>query len=363
MRKVLVFSVFFIFIYLVIHFSGQFSHDGSTYTVIASFLLLSVVIILLGCELFANGIECVGDKLELSHATSGSILAAVGTALPETLLPALALIFGQKGHSESIAVGAILGAPFMLSTLAFFFLGATSLTLWLFKKREMAVMQTNLVSLKIELLFFIASMIIILIVSLINNKMLNYISALLLLAFYVLFIKISLTHSPEEGEEYTEHFHFSFIMGCPPNLTWVIIQILIGLALIVIGAHIFVNYITLLSMKSGISSLILSLLIAPIATELPEKFNSIKWTIKNKDTLAISNVTGAMVFQSAIPVSVGLIFTNWRLGKTELLNILFSLSMAMITYIIVKIKGRLPSWVLMCGGVFYLIYIFRIFLH
>jgi len=325
------------------------------------FLLLSMIIILVGCELFANSVECIGDKLELSHATSGSILAAVGTALPETLLPALALIFGEKSHGESIAVGAILGAPFMLSTLAFFIVGAVSLILWLLKKRGEAVMKTNLVSLQTELLFFIASMIVIFIVSLVNHKTLNYISAFLLLAIYALFIKISLNHSSEEGEEYTKHFHFSFIMKCPPTLTWLTIQTLIGLALIVIGAHIFVNYITLLSIKSGISSLILSLLIAPVATELPEKFNSITWTIRNKDTLAISNVTGAMVFQSAIPVSVGLIFTDWRLGKTEMLNILFPLSMAMITYIIVKIKGRLPSWVLMCGGIFYLIYIFRIF--
>ncbi|MBI4691366.1 MAG: sodium:calcium antiporter [Nitrospirae bacterium] len=361
MRRLLVFSAAFIVIYIILLFSGQSSHDGVGYTAITAFLLISMAIILLGCELFANGVECIGDRLELSHATSGSILAAVGTALPETLLPILALIFGEKNYSESIAVGAILGAPFMLSTLAFFLVGTVSSILWLLKKRERAVMQTNLVSLKTELLFFIATMIIILIVSLIGNKILNHISAFLLLMIYVLFVKVSLSHSSEEGEEYTEHFHFSFIMDCPSNLTWIIIQIFIGLTLIVIGAHIFVNYITLLSIKSGISSLILSLLIAPVATELPEKFNSITWTIKRKDTLAVSNITGAMVFQSAIPVSVGLLFTKWHLGGTEMLNILFSLSMAVIAYIVVKVKGILPSWLLMCGGIFYLIYIFKIF--
>jgi len=361
-RKVLIFSVLFIIIYLLLTFSGQFSHDESIgYTTIIIFLLLSMGIILLGCELFANGVECVGDRLKLSHATSGSILAAVGTALPETLLPALALIFGQKNYRESIAVGAILGAPFMLSTLAFFFMGIASLILWLLKKRESAVMQTNLVSLKTELLFFIAIMTGVFVVSVINNKTFNHISAILLLLSYVSFVKISLNHSSEEGEEYTEHFHFSFIMDCSPNLTWIIIQILIGLIMIVIGAHIFVNYITLLSLKSGFPSLILSLLIAPVATELPEKFNSITWTIKKKDTLAVSNITGAMVFQSAIPVSIGLLFTEWHLGTTEKLNILFSLSMAVIAFTIVKITGRLPSWVLICGGIFYLIYIVKIF--
>jgi len=362
MRKILVFSVLFIIIYLLLAFSGKFSHDESiSYTAIITFLLLSIGIILLGCELFANGIECVGDKMDLSHATSGSILAAVGTALPETLLPVLALIFGQKAHSQSIAVGTILGAPFMLSTLAFFLVGTVSFVLWLLKKRERPVMQTNLVSFKTELLFFITTMSGLLIVSLINNKTLNHVSAFLLLLVYFLFVKVSLSHASEEGEEYTEHFHFSFIMDCPPNMKWITIQTFIGLMLIVIGAHIFVNYITLLSLKSGMSSLVLSLLLAPVATELPEKFNSITWAIKKKDTLAMSNISGAMVFQSTIPVSIGLLFTEWNLGNTEMLNILFSLSMAIITYAVVKTRGRLPSGALMCGGIFYLVYIIRIF--
>ena len=362
MKKILFFSIFSAFLYTMLHYSGQFSRDTSvSYPIVVGFLLLSMGVILSGCELFANGVECIGDRLGLSHATSGSLLAAVGTALPETLLPILALVFGTGHHRESIAVGAILGAPFMLTTLAFFLVGTTSLFLRITKRRDRAVHNVNLTALKMELAFFIAVMTVIMAVSYIRVIMVNHVVAVLLLLAYALFVKITLNHGAEDGEEYTENFHFSHIMSCPPNARWITVQTATGLLLIVIGAHIFINFLTVLSIKSGISSLILSLLIAPVASELPEKFNSITWTIKKKDTLAVSNVTGAMVFQSTIPVAIGLLFTPWQLGHTELLNIFFSLLMASIVYITITAKRILPSAVLMLGGIFYCIYVARIF--
>lgn len=362
MRKILAFSTLFTILYVLLHFSGIFSHDDTiSYGVVICFLLLAIGTILLGCELFANGVECVGERLHLSHATSGSILAAVGTALPETLLPILALMFGSGSHGQDIAVGAILGAPFMLSTLALFLVGIVSLTLWLTGRRKRAMLYTNLASLKFELLFFLPVMMALLCISLIGSTFLNHVSAIVFLLVYVAFVKMSLNHAAEEGEEYTENFHFSYIMSCPPSLTWIILQTITGLGLIVIGAHIFITYITLLSVKTGTSSLFLSLIIAPIATELPEKFNSVTWTIKRKDTLAVSNISGAMVFQSTVPVSIGLLFTEWHLGGIEILNIVISITMALIVLCAISFRRQLPSWILMIGGVFYIAYLLNLF--
>jgi cation:H+ antiporter len=58
----------------------------------------------------------------------------------------------------------------------------------------------------------------------------------------------------------------------------------------------------------------LSLLITPVATELPEKLNSVLWIRRSKDTLAFGNMSGAMVFQSAFPVTIGILFTDWSLS-------------------------------------------------
>ncbi len=327
---------------------------------VLGFLLLGIAVILAGCELFANGVECLGDRLDLSHAAAGSILAAVGTALPETALPILALIFGSGVHRESIAVGAILGSPFMISTVAFFLTGITSLAQRIMKKKDKAVHNVNLVAMSSQLSFFIAIMFGLLAISLVKVKILNIIFAFIILGVYVMFIRTQLLLASVSDEEYSEHFHFGLILACPRNYFWILSQVLTGLLLIIVGAHIFVNFLTLLSIKSGIPSLILALLIAPVATELPEIFNSVSWTIKKRDTLALSNVTGALVFQSTIPVSIGLLFTSWSLGTTELLNIVFSLIIALIVFFNIMLKKRLSSFVLLTGGIFYILYVVRI---
>src|SRR5688500_15549898 len=91
-------------------------------------LIVALLIILLGAELFTNGIEWFGRKLELAEGAVGSVLAAVGTALPETMIPIIAILTGGgSSSSHGIGVGAILGAPFMLSTLAMFVTGVAVL--------------------------------------------------------------------------------------------------------------------------------------------------------------------------------------------------------------------------------------------
>jgi cation:H+ antiporter len=90
-------------------------------------LVLAFVVILLGAELFTNGIEWFGRKLGLAEGAVGSVLAAVGTALPETMIPIVAILFGAGEASRDVAVGAVLGAPFMLATLDMFVTGVAVL--------------------------------------------------------------------------------------------------------------------------------------------------------------------------------------------------------------------------------------------
>jgi cation:H+ antiporter len=118
-------------------------------------LLFSMAIILLSCELFANAVEHVGNKFGMSHAAAGSLLAAVGTAMPETMIPILALIFGKGHEGEEIGIGAILGAPFMLCTLAFFLLGLTMQILNWTGRRKSLTMDVDLKAMTFELKFFV----------------------------------------------------------------------------------------------------------------------------------------------------------------------------------------------------------------
>lgn len=117
-------------------------------------LLFNLLLILLSAEVFTNGVEVFGKRLSLSQAVTGSILAAVGTALPETILPLVAIFLhkGEAGHS--IGIGAILGAPFMLATLAFLMIGLTVFAGYIFKRRAFTFEVEN-TTVKRDLIFFI----------------------------------------------------------------------------------------------------------------------------------------------------------------------------------------------------------------
>ena len=77
-------------------------------------LLVSLLIILFAAELFTNGIEWMGRRLGLGEGAVGSVLAAVGTALPETLIPIIAIIFATGEGSHEVGVGGLQGGPVML---------------------------------------------------------------------------------------------------------------------------------------------------------------------------------------------------------------------------------------------------------
>ncbi len=88
-----------------------------------------------------------------------------------------------------------------------------------------------------------------------------------------------------------------------------------GVALVVIFAasRFFVSQIDALGPYLGLKPQLLSLLISPIATELPETLNAIIWIRQGKVKLALANISGAMMIQATVPTAFGLFFTSWRL--------------------------------------------------
>jgi len=87
----------------------------------------SAVLIYLSCEYFVNGVEWVGYRLKIAETATGTILAAFGTALPESVVTFVAVVFGATAAERDIGVGSALGGPLALSTLAYSVVGLTLL--------------------------------------------------------------------------------------------------------------------------------------------------------------------------------------------------------------------------------------------
>src|SRR3954467_4396099 len=286
-------------------------------------LIAAFVIILLGAELFTNGIEWFGRKLQLAEGAVGSVLAAVGTALPETMIPIIAILFASGASASAVGVGAILGAPFMLSTLAMFVTGAA--VLWSARRRaEGDSMRVDTVVLSHDNRYFVIAYAIAIGAAFLPLEpvWLKWIVAVVLLGIYAWYVKGHFEADPDVDAADLAPLRFRHLDPkahradpTTPRLRVVNLQVIAALALIVIGAIAFVNAVEHLSRTLGVDEVLLALVIAPLATELPEKFNSIIWVRAGKDTLAMGNITGAMVFQATIPTVVALGFapTLWSI--------------------------------------------------
>jgi cation:H+ antiporter len=334
-------------------------------------LFLSFVIILAGAELFTNGIEWFGRKLGLAEGAVGSVLAAVGTALPETMIPIVAILFSGQEHSDEIGVGAILGAPFMLATLAMF---VTGLAVMVQARRRPSgdVMPVDTRVLGTDVRTFVIAYGIAIAAALFLPSEPTWPKiavAILLVVVYGWYVKGHFEADPSVDIEDLAPLRFhrfdrrrTVVTDGSPRLRVVNLQVLVALGLIVAGAVAFVDAVGHVAISLGVDEVLLALVIAPIATELPEKFNSIIWVRQGKDTLAMGNITGAMVFQSAIPVSVALIFApeSWVAGPGSYLaftsaGIAFLASAAI--FLPMWRSGRLRGRNLLVGGAFYVAYL------
>jgi cation:H+ antiporter len=336
-------------------------------------LLLAVafLVILAGAELFTNGIEWFGRKLELAEGAVGSVLAAVGTALPETMIPIIAIGFaGGGGRTDEIGIGAILGAPFMLATLAMFVTGVGVIA---FRKRRPTAtrMPVDTVVLVHDMRYFAIAYALAVGAAFLPAGLGwgKLVVAVALLVIYAWYVKVHLDADfDDDGEDLTP-LRFRRLdrrghRGDPaiPRLRIVSAQVLAALLCIVGGAWLFVGSVEHISAALGVNQILLALVIAPIATELPEKFNSLIWVRQGKDTLAMGNITGAMVFQSAIPTVVALVFASesWQVSGTSAI----AFASAGIAFLAVGAvflpmwrRARLDGRALLVGGLFYAAYL------
>jgi cation:H+ antiporter len=323
-------------------------------------LFAMLIVILIAAEVFTNALEHLGEKLGISEGVTGSIFAAVGTALPETSVPLLAIFAGtaNTATNHEIGEGAILGAPLMLATLSLFLM---AFSVW--KRRGISGhLRPERTGLKRDLNYFIVAFGLAAVALYVphDNKVMRIIVGIFMVLIYVFYVWQTIRASKglvaEGHATEAESDMFLCRLGLPNNTTIIGLQLFLGLALLLLGAKGFINGVEEAAQILGISALMLSLLIIPIATELPEKVNSILWIRKGKDTLAFGNITGAMVFQGTLLPAIGIVLTPW-LPRPELVaGLIITLVAAMwLRYLLAK--GDIRVWHLFINGALYVTYV------
>ena len=330
-------------------------------------LVIALLVILIGAEIFTNALEHLGERLKISEGVTGSIFAAVGTALPETMVPIVAILSTASTQAvrEEVSVGAILGAPLMLSTLTLFLMAVFAVH----KRGWQDGFHPERTGLTRDLQWFLLAFGMSTAAIFVPHHVtwVRVLVALLLVLVYFIYLMLTIRasallvsdgHSTKAGEP----LFLVRLMGrinVPENLFTVLVQLGMGLTLIVFGAHGFVQGVEQLSDWLGISALVLALLIVPVAPELPEKVNSIIWIRKRKDTLAFGNITGAMVFQGSLLPALGILLTPWEPRREVMVGLVLTIVASAYLLFMLR-RGNLRPVHLFFNGFCYLAYLISV---
>jgi cation:H+ antiporter len=323
-------------------------------------LVLSAVAIVVAAALFTNAVELLGERLNLGQSAVGSVLAAVGTALPETMIPLVAVIsivfFGGGGVAGEIGIGAILGAPFLLATLAMFVVGISIQSFQRRRDSDDDVVVDREAAVR-DLIYFLGLFTVGVAAGIVPLPLaVKVVLAVLLVGGYAFYVHVTIKSGGADLEETPDNL--TLWPSSSPAPTWAVAAQVLGMVAVMgVGAHFFVHGVEHLSKSAGIPAGLIALVLAPLATELPEKFNSVIWLRGDKDTLALGNITGAMVFQGSVPVALGLTFMTWELGFLSALSAVLALAGGAYLLWLLRTKRPLESEYLLVGGGLYAVFV------
>ena len=310
----------------------------------------SALAIYFACEYFVNSIEWCGKHMKLGATAVGTVLAAFGTALPESAVTFTAVAFGHTAQQKDIGVGAAMGGPLVLATIAY---GVVGLALWLNQrklKRADHGVQTDSKRLANDQLAFLAIFVVKVGLGLVAFTIKPWLG-ILFLAAYALYVwrEIAAGDSEDEDEDELEPLK---IRPGNPNFAWAGLQAVLALGVIAFASHLFVGQLETIGGYLGFAPHIVALLLSPVATELPETMNAIIWVRQGKERLALANISGAMMIQATIPSALGIFFTPWQFDTTLMVSGAVTAIAIIVLWLMFK-RGKVDSRALSAIGLLY----------
>jgi cation:H+ antiporter len=298
------------------------------------------VLIVAASELFTNAVEWAGFRMKLASGATGSLLAAIGTALPETVVPIVALISG-KPSAAAVATGAVLGSAFLLLALG---TGVTAIAVLMRRRRRL---ELDAAQVRRDLGVFIGGFSVVLI-AIVLPRPARIVIGIALLLVYMLYVGATL-RGGEPAEDMPEPLHLVRWRAGEPHAAFITVQLVGAVAMLIVGSDLFVTALNDVATSLHTNPLTLALIVIPVATELPETLNSVLWVRSGDDGLAFGNVAGSAAFQACILGFIGLSFTPWRPDFNGVLSGLLTLGIAVYLILLLRRGSAHGRWLLLAG--------------
>ena len=275
----------------------------------------SAIVIYYACSFFVNGVEWLGRRLNLSQTATGTVLAAFGTALPETVVTFFAVVVAGSAADKDIGVGAALGGPLALATIAYPIAGAAMLRAYRRRGRPDVAVAVE-ASLRRDQRLFLVIFALKLFLGVVVFGWKHWLGIVFFIA-YGFFVRAELAREPDAAHETLQPLRFQ--PRAEPRLPVILLQVALSLAFIAAASHTFVQQLEAVGVALHVTPQLVSLLLSPVATELPEVVNALIWIRQGKERLALANISGAMMIQATLPTGLSILFTPWYFDHITLI--------------------------------------------
>lgn len=284
--------------------------------------LASAAAIYLACEFFVNAIEWCGHRLQLGAVAVGSLLAAFGTALPESTVTFMAVVWGRTDAERQLGVGAALGGPLVLATVAYAIVG---LALFVHGGRKETIPLPRPNPIRRDQGFFLGLFAASLALGLTSFPGKRWL-AIGFVAAYLVYARARARARNAGAVLEAEELEPLKLRPAHPTLGWAALQALAALAVITAASRIFVAQLGLLALGLHCPPQLAALLLSPVATELPETLNALIWVRQGRVRLALANISGSMMIQATIPAALGIYCTGWQFDSPLIISAIVTLA-------------------------------------
>ena len=270
-------------------------------------LLFAIGLILLikGGDWFVDGATDIAEHFHVPELIIGATVVSLGTTLPEVMVSATSAI---SGHGE-IAYGNAIGSIICNTAL----IAAITVAV-----RPAPVEPKTLV---LPVGFFFAAAIL----YSLNAYVTGYFGRpigfvlLLILALYLVFtVRQGLKNPSPAAEEEKKQER---------SLTMSVLMLVVGAALIAVGARLLVDNGTLIAQALGVPESVIALTFVALGTSLPELVTAITSLIKGHGSLSLGNVIGANILNLVLVSGVATVLKPFNIPQS---NTLFGINASLV---------------------------------
>ncbi len=249
---------------------------------------VGLVLLIKGGDWFVDGAVGIARRFNLPELLIGATVVSIGTTLPEVMVSATSAVSGHSQIAYGNAIGSVICNTALICAIS----------------AMVRPSKVNKKTLRLPLLFFFIAAIFYAVIAYTTGRFARPVG-IVLLGIFVVYIIVSVRQMkahPEDAE--TEELPEESADGKESPVWKMILLLVVGAALITIGARLLVNNGTLIAEALGVPESVIALTLVALGTSLPELVTAISALAKGHSALSLGNVIGANLFNIVLVCGV-----------------------------------------------------------